>query len=316
MTTTPQPTVLLLGPTAGGKTSLAVTLATMLPGGGECISADSMQVYRGMDIGTAKPTKAEQGGIPHHLLDCAEPTEPYTVDHWLEAARDCEEDIRKRDRWPIIVGGTNLYVQSWLGGFMNGPEPDPRIRAELEQLEPAELRALLQQVDPPSFDRIHPNDRRRTIRALEVHRLTGQPISALQGQWEETGNRDDVVIVGLDYPVEEINRRINDRVRSMFEAGFVEETRKLHEAQRLGPQAREALGYKQILEHLEGGLDLGDTMEQVKIRTRRFAKQQRTWLRKFQHLWGGLWIKPGSDSTETIADKALAHIKKFPSTLP
>ena len=304
------PTILVLGPTAGGKTSLSIELARRLPGGGECCCADSMQIYRGMDIGTAKPTSAEQAAAPHHLLDLIEPNRAFTVDDWLTAARKCIDDIRLRKRCPIIVGGTNLYVQSLLGGFMQGPDPDPDVRAELNAKDANQLRSELERVDPDAADRIHQNDRRRTIRALEVHRLTGEPISSLQGQWDTARPPENVVLIGLEWPAEAVNRRINSRVRSMMDAGFLEEVIRLHGESRMGPQSREALGYKQLLEHLEGRLNLEEAIEQIKIRTRRFAKQQRTWLRKFRQLWGGCWIEAEGVETQSIADKALTYISR------
>jgi tRNA dimethylallyltransferase len=310
MTTTPpgQQTILILGPTAGGKTSLALSLARLLEPRGECIGADSMQVYRGMDIGTAKPDATELGGVPHHLIDVVEPTDAFTVDHWLKSAAHCEQDIISRGRVPIFVGGTNLYLQSLLGGFLEGPEPDPALRAEFDALDAPALRTRLESVDPASCQRIHPNDRRRTIRALEVHALTGNPISMMQGQWEAAPRRTDVRIIGLQWDPEDINPRINARVKLMFESGFVEEVRALRDADRLGPQAAEALGYKQISEHLAGLRSLQDTIEEVKIRTRRFAKQQRTWLRRFQHVFGGFWFKPAGISSEDSVSKALTNI--------
>ena len=181
-----RPIILIVGPTAGGKTSLSVDLAIRLPGGGECISADSMQVYRGMDIGTAKPTHEERRGVPHHLLDVADPsTDGFTVAEWREQADEAVADIRSRGLWPIVVGGTNLYVRALLEGVFEGPAADPAIRAELEAMEPEKLRSMLEELDPVSAERIHPNDQRRTIRALEVHRLSGQTLSSQQQQWSE-----------------------------------------------------------------------------------------------------------------------------------
>ncbi|MDG2291324.1 MAG: tRNA (adenosine(37)-N6)-dimethylallyltransferase MiaA, partial [Phycisphaerales bacterium] len=259
-------------------------------------------------IGTAKPTAAEQAAAPHHLLDLIEPNKAFTVDDWLTAARTCIDDIRLRKRFPIIVGGTNLYVQSLLGGFMQGPDPDPDVRAELNAMDATQLRSELERVDPDAAERIHQNDRRRTIRALEVHRLTGESISSLQGQWDAARPPEDVVLIGLEWSAEAVNRRINSRVRSMMDAGFLEEVTHLHAAGRLGPQSREALGYKQLLEHLDGQLNLEEAIEQIKIRTRRFAKQQRTWLRKFRQLWGGCWIEAEGEEAQDIANKALTYI--------
>jgi tRNA dimethylallyltransferase len=303
------PIIVIVGPTAGGKTAFAIQLAQRLPGGGECISADSMQVYRGMDIGTAKPTAAERALVPHHLIDISDPAvSDFTVDRWLKAAERCIAEIRARGKWPIVVGGTNLYVKALLEGMFEGPAADGNLRNQMEDLPIDRLREELERIDPEAAARIHRNDRRRAIRAIEVFRGTGQPISALQSQWNRRQVRKDALVIGLDYPAPVINRRINTRIRAMMDRGLLDEVRRLRESDRLGPQAREALGYKQILEHLEGHLSLEDAVEQIKIRTRRFAKQQRTWLRQFRALPRLRWfIMNEADSSPPI-DEALVWI--------
>ena len=317
------PVLLILGPTAGGKTRLAIDIAKSLSGGaGEIISADSMQVYRGMDIGTAKPPAQEREGIPHHLIDLVEPDDDsFSVDRWLELADQAIRDIRLRGNTPIIVGGTNLYVRAFLEGLMEGPEPDPELRAQLNQLELAELRAQLEQCDPASAQRIHPNDRKRTVRALEVFHQTGKPLSELQTQWSAgplAPVRKDTIIIGLDYPVDVINRRINARVAAMMAAGFLQEVRQLHSAGRLGRNAREALGYKQLIDHLESRCSLEEAVEQIKIRTRRYAKQQRTWLRRFRHQPGvpSFWLPAAELSAQELAGQALAHLARITRERP
>lgn len=308
-----RPIILILGPTAGGKTALAIELARRLPGGGECICADSMQVYRGMDIGTAKPTPDERTAVPHHLFDIAEPSDDgFTVDRWRDLAERTIREIRGRGHWPIVVGGTNLYIQALLYGLISGPEPDRALRAKLDALPAGELRGWLERVDPHAAARIHPHDRKRTIRAVEVFEQTGTPLSAQQTQWESGTPRNDVCIIGLEYSVESINRRINLRVRAMMEAGLVEEVRRLHETGHLGRQAAEALGYKQILQYLRGEIDLEEAVEQIKIRTRRFAKQQRTWLRRFRALTPSVWLNAGEEigghSPQILAEQAIVAI--------
>ncbi len=311
------PAVLILGPTAGGKTSLSIALAERLPGGGEVITADSMQVYRGMDVGTAKPTPEERRGIPHHLLDLASPDDDgFTVDTWLEAADAAIEDVRARGRWPLVVGGTNLYVKALLFGLDFGPPPDEAVRAGLWALPREERRARLEAVDPESAARIHPRDDRRTVRALEVHALAGRPLSAIQRTWSGPPRRHDVVILGLEWPVEAINRRINRRVHAMMEAGLLEEVRSLLAGPGLGTQARQALGYRQLVEYLESGdadgpkadVRLAEAVEQIKIRTRRYAKQQRTWLKRFRGLPRSFFLSAGDDDPEATAEQALASI--------
>jgi tRNA dimethylallyltransferase len=299
------PILLILGPTAGGKTSLSIELARAVPGGGECICADSMQVYKGMNIGTAKPTAAEQAAAPHHLLDLVEPDEPFSVDVWLGLAEETIASLRRRGRVPIVVGGTNLYIQALLEGLFDGPAPDAELRRRLGELDPAQLRARLESVDPAAASRIHRNDRKRTIRALEVHEQSGQRMSDLQTQWGHAQPRSDVRIIGLQWPVEAVNSRINARVRAMMAAGLLEEVRGLLQGGRLGPQAREALGYKQLVDHLEGRLTLEEAVEQIKIRTRRFAKQQRTWLRRFRSHPGSRWLPAAGVETQELVRQSL-----------
>lgn len=270
---------IIAGPTAGGKTALAVELALRLAPA-HVVSADSMLLYRGMDIGTAKPTATERGGVPHHLVDICDPAEAFTVHNWLRAATAAIGTILSSGSRPIVVGGTHLYIKSLLDGLFDGPGASESIRAELDALDNDALRAALLAADPAAAARLHPNDRRRTIRALEVFRLTGTPISALQKQWDADRPESPYRLVVLAWPTELINRRINDRVRQMVAQGFVDEARGLWEARRLGPQAREALGYKQLFSHFEGRCSLDDAIEQIKIETRRFAKNQRTWLRR------------------------------------
>jgi tRNA dimethylallyltransferase len=309
------PIVLILGPTAGGKTELAIALAGRLPGGGECICADSMQVYRGMDIGTAKPTAGQRAQVPHHLLDLLDPGEDgFSVDTWLGLAQGAIAEVRARARYPIVVGGTNLYVQALLEGLQEGPAPDPQLRTELEAGDPVALRRRLEAIDPEAARRIHPNDRKRTIRAVEVYELTGRRISAMQRQWHRGEPRRDVRIIGLDYSVEAINTRINARVRAMIADGLVEEVRGLGNGP--GRQAAEALGYRQVLDHLAGRLSLEEAVEQIKIRTRRFARQQRTWLRRFRIHPQATWLAADGLSTQELVEKSLAAICRPPERRP
>jgi tRNA dimethylallyltransferase len=302
-----KPIILILGPTAGGKTRLAIDLANAI--GGECICADSMQVYRGMDIGTAKPTVKERAAAPHHLLDVADPSDAgFTVDTWLSMAERVIAEVRSRDRYPIVVGGTNLYIKALLHGLFEGPEPHPQLRQRLQAMDEDALRARLEAVDPKAAQRIHRNDRKRTIRAIEVFEQTGKPLSEHQSQWDSGQVREDVRIIGLDYPPEDINPRINARVRQMIDAGLVEEVRTLYEKGALGPQAREALGYKQIMDHLEGRCTLEEAIEQIKIRTRRYAKQQRTWLRRFRAHPGSLWLDASRLSPEQLLEEAVRRL--------
>jgi tRNA dimethylallyltransferase len=319
--------IVLVGPTAGGKSELAVALAQRL--GGEVLSADSMQVYRHMDAGTAKPSAELRARVPHHLLDIVEPTERFTVADWLTRAEELIAGLRGRGLRPIIVGGTNLYIKALLEGMFSpgsadGRETDldagidPAFRASLAEVPGAQLHQKLTAVDPPAAARIHPNDRKKLIRALEVFHLTGRPISSWQKQWQPApapgtdpaaqapGYRHDPILIGLDWPVEAIHRRINARVKQMFfpaacgstSESLPDEVRRLEAAGLLGPQARQALGYKQVCEHLAGGLTLDGAFEKTKILTRRFAKSQRTWLKRYR---GVAWLAPAEEGALTQA---------------
>ena len=277
---------LVIGPTASGKTALAIALARGLPGGGEILSADSMQIYRGMDIGTAKPDDVERAAAPHHLIDVADPFEgaaPFTVHDWLRGANGLVSELAQREKIPIVAGGTSLYARAFLEGLVDVPPPDPAVRALLEARETADIRRELERVDPTAAERIHANDRRRTVRALEVHATTGTPLSAQQTQWDPalvTPQRP-VVVVALVWDTHELNRRINARVKQMMAAGFLDEVERLTTIGCLHQQAREALGYRELAQHLKGELPLDDAIESIKIRSRQYAKKQRTWLRRF-----------------------------------
>lgn len=307
----------IIGPTAGGKTSLAVELA-LLAGKGEIVTSDSIQIYKGLDIGSAKPTLEERRGVTHHLIDIVEPIERFTVHDWLAAAERTIVEVRARGNLPIVVGGTHLYAKAFLEGMFEGPEGDEAYRAQLRGRGLTALREELERVDPDAARKINANDERRTIRALEVYHLTGKPITAHQQQWDrEDHRRQDVLLVGLDWPSELINPRINARVKQMMDQGLVEETRRLLEAGRFGIQAREALGYKQLIAHFEhvGGMaarpgfeTLENAIEQIKIETRRFAKNQRTWLKRLRSFPNAIWIDAAIEPPETWARKIMERL--------
>lgn len=318
----------IVGPTAGGKSSLAVEVAlafasrgTPAPIAAEILTADAFQLYRGMDIGTAKPTLADRKNIPHHLIDVRDPRDPtpFTVHDWLHAAGAAIADCRARNTIPILVGGTHLYIQNFLTGMFQGPGADEALRAELRARGLANLREELERVDPDAARRIHPNDERRTIRALEVFRLTGTPISEHQKQWGAEARTDCVLII-LDWPTELINRRINARVKQMMADGFLEEVQRLKAegafAASANPQAREALGYKQLLAHLNGNCSLEDAVEQIKIDTRHFAKAQRTWLRRLRMTPGSVVIDAATTPVEEWASIVLKACSEQGPTPP
>jgi len=313
----------VVGPTAGGKSEVAVRLAEALDG--EIINADSMQVYRRLEVGTAKPTVDQRARVPHHLVDVVEPTEPWTVADWLEAAEGAIAAIRGRGRLPIVVGGTNLYLKALLEGFFEGPPADPAFRATLAEVPAPRLHERLEEADPVAAARIDRRDHKRLVRALEVYHTTGQRISELQRQWEarrEQPYRHRPVIVGLDWPRERINRRINARVKAMFEPtpsgsggseDLIEETRRLEAAGLLGAQAREALGTKQVRAYLAGELTRAEAIERVKIETRRFAKQQRTWLKRYR---GVHWLEAGRGDPDELAAAAIRIVAEATGRTP
>lgn len=315
----PQRVIVILGPTAGGKSDLAMELARRL--GGELVSADSMQVYRGMDIGTAKPTRGEQAEIAHHAIDLVDATEEgFTVARWLKVADAAIFDIRSRGKVPIVVGGTNLYIRAFLEGLDEAPAADAAFRAALEAVPSAELHARLKAQDPPAAARLHPNDRRRITRALEIAHATGETASERRNAWNESGvtpRRDDLFTVILDWPVETINRRINARVRRMLDAGFVEEVAGLVARGGLCAQARAACGYEEMIAAIGDGTrpprasGLEEAVEQTKIRSRRLAKQQRTWLKRFRALKPGIAIDCSDATTASqLADACTAALAR------
>jgi tRNA dimethylallyltransferase len=271
----------LSGATATGKTAIGVALAQQI--GAEVISLDSMTVYRGMDIGTAKPSPDERAAVPHHLIDIVDPSVEFSVAQYVDAVSATVADIRSRGKEPLFVGGTPLYLKSLLRGLFDGPPADWQVRQEIEQElahvgQPALYDRLLQ-IDPVAASHIHPNDKRRLIRALEVHRATGQPISHQQLQFEEGRPAEDCRVFVLRRPREELHRRIEERVRMMVGAGLVDEVRQLTSAGELGRTARQAVGYREALSYLAGEYDHDEMVARITYRTRRFAKRQGTWFR-------------------------------------
>ncbi len=294
---------ILAGPTAVGKSAVGLELAERL--NAEIVALDSMTVYRGMDIGTAKPSLADQSRVPHHLLDVIDPHEEYSLADYLRAATVACEGIISRGRIPLFVGGTGLYLRGLLRGLFEGPSADWAIRRELEEVEKSQgagaLHRQLQTVDPESAAWLHPNDQRRIIRALEVFQLTGEPLSRLQQEATLPADQRPIHVYWLEPPREWLHERINRRVEAMFAAGLVDEVRRLLELpQGLGRSARQALGYKEVLDHFEGTLTLPATVETLQIRTRQFAKRQHTWFRNLPECRA--WPVNGSESPAEIAE--------------
>ncbi len=302
---------MIVGPTAGGKTALGVELATRMtsPDGstGQVVTADAYQIYSDLNIGTAKPTPKEQSGIKHHLMDIVGLKDRFTVHDWLGRAEPLVSSLRAQGITPVLVGGTNLYIKAFLDGLFQAPEPSEEVRAQVEEMPQPQRRAMLSEVDPDAHARIDAADIRRTRRALEVYLQSGTPITALQQQWDaEKPIRPEAVLVGLDWPVEAINARINLRVKHMIEQGLVEEARALFEADAFGPQSREAIGYKQLIAHFEGRCTLDEAIERIKIDTRRFAKNQRTWLKRLRAREGSIWVNAEGRDAADIADEVIS----------
>ena len=270
----------LTGPTASGKTTLGIALAKRLDA--EIISMDSMAIYRFMDIGTAKPTLAERTEVPHHLIDILDPSEEFSVSDYLQAAKQVTLEIRSRGKQVLFVGGTPLYLKGLLRGLFEGPSADPVLREELTRLAESgvNLHQRLAEIDPQAAKRLHPNDHRRIIRAIEVYELTGKPISFHQTQFETPASKAEHQVFVLDWEKEELNRRIDRRVEMMFEQGFLEEARWLSKRP-LSKTASQAVGYKELFDYFatETKLSLEETIALIQLHTRQFAKRQRTWFR-------------------------------------
>jgi len=300
--------ILILGVTASGKGRLAFDLAEHLDA--EIISIDSMKVYRRMDIGTAKPPKEARQRVKYHLIDVVEPSDSFSAGAFIDAASDAMEQINGRNRKIVAVGGTALYIKSLLYGLFDGAGTDENIRTELraraEAEGLAELHRELTKIDPDAAERINPNDARRIVRALEVYQLTGKPISSFQKQWEQRQMKHNWTIIGLRREKADASSRINKRVKKMIEAGLVDEVKSLLDEEKpLGKQARCAIGYAEIIEHLSFQASLEDAIEAIKINSRRLAKGQRTWLKTFQNVH---WLDIAEDET---AEQILAGTKRL-----
>lgn len=272
----------LTGPTASGKTTIGLQVAHQIDA--EIVALDSMSVYRDMDIGTAKPTLQQQQQVRHHLLDIVAPNETFSVSDYVARAEEVVREIRNRQKQVLFVGGTPLYLKSLLRGMFEGPPADEAFRREVleetNRVGKEALHARLQLVDPLSAAKLHPHDTRRIIRALEVFRATGEPISHLQLQFEEGRAAEECRVFVLDWPRAVLHERINARVETMFDEGLVDEVRHLLEKYgELGKTARQAVGYQETLEHLAGKSDLTETIHTTQARTRQFAKRQLTWFR-------------------------------------
>ena len=294
----PPKILVICGPTASGKTALAVELA--LRHHGEVVSADSMQIYRRMDIGTAKPTREEMRGVPHHMLDVADPEEDFSVARYVDMAAKCVDDILSRGKLPILAGGTGLYIDSLLSGRTFAPfQPDSPLRGQLEEQLRREggaaMLSRLAQVDPDSAARLHPNDEKRIVRALEVYQSTGKTITQHNLETQAIPPRYDALTLALAFErPEDMWSRIDRRVDQMMDQGLVAEVQGLLDS---GVPAKctamQAIGYKEMAAALLSGGDVRSAAEEIQLRSRQYAKRQLTWFRRDPEI---RWFRPDDDA--------------------
>ena len=292
------------GPTASGKTAVAIQLC--LRAGGEVISCDSMQIYRGMDIGTAKPTREERRGIPHYMLDVVDPGENYSVSAFSEAADAHAEDIASRGRVPVLCGGTGLYMDAVLKPMRFSEKSSDELRASLKAVAaqeggPLMLHERLRQIDPDSAARLHPNDLRRVIRAIEVYELTGRTLTEQMKIDQLTPPRYDSVQFALEWPRDALYRRINDRVDIMIEQGLKGEVEALLDSGvSLDATSMQGLGYKEMAAFLMGRVSFDHAVESIKQGTRHYAKRQITWFKRDKTV---TWLDAASRTPDSLSDE-------------
>ena len=296
--------IFVVGPTAVGKSAVALELARLV--NAEIVSADSMQVYRGMDIGTAKPTDAERAAVPHHLLDICEVKELFDVKQFVDRASSAISDISSRGKTPLVVGGTGLYVRALRRGLFEGPSRNPKLRERLEKMSVPELYDELQRVDPLTTQTIDRHNPRRLVRALEVFYETGKPIAEFQGEWKTENikqERGHCFGFCLNRERYDLYERIEQRVDAQIAAGWVDEVRGLMGCGlEQNKTAMQAAGYREFAAHLSGELALSGAIAQIKTRTRQLARRQLTWFRREPQLD---WIEirrdePSGDTARRI----------------
>ena len=288
--------IFIAGPTGTGKTSVSVRITKK--NRGEIISVDSMQVYRGLDIGTAKPTKRELESVPHHLIDVVEPTENFDASTFVEMAGE----VAKRITTPIFCGGTGLYFKAWLEGLGQAPGGDIDLREKLEDIETEALLDELLEKDPDTHQVIDHKNRRRLVRAVEVIRLTGRPFSTQRADWNREVPPNFFI---LQREPEDLRQRIDRRVDQMFVDGLVEETRSLLPALKSNRTAQQAIGYRQVIGHLRGERDLRETVALVKSRTWQYARRQQTWFRK---MTGAIRIEMAPDESSATTTQRIIDL--------
>lgn len=305
--------IAVAGPTASGKTALSIEIAKEF--GGEIVSCDSMQIYKGMDVGTAKPTEEEKAGIVHHMIDVAEPFENYSVVNYKNDAEKSIDDILSRGKLPVMVGGTGLYMDSVLNN-VKFSEADDKISNERERLNrlyeengKEYIHLMLRNIDPESAEKIHPNNVRRVIRALEIYYTTGKTMTEANEESVQPKKYDSLVI-GLSWDREVLNERINRRVDLMVERGLVDEVIALkNTGVTKNCTAMQAIGYKEIYSYLDGEVTLLEAIEKIKLESRKYAKRQMTWLRRNKDI---KWILLQNDyNLNKIYEQCFTLVKKF-----
>ncbi len=304
-----QELIVIAGPTASGKTACAAALCRLI--GGEVISADSMQIYRGMDILSAKPTAEEMRGVPHHMIGIADPAEKFSAPRYRDMAKKVIAEVAARGRRPVLCGGTGLYINAVTRPMEFSERCDAVLRGELLALAEApggrrRLHDMLREIDPEAAEKLHENDVRRVSRAIEVYRLTGRTQSEqIRMDARREGEYRETMFV-LRWPREELYRRIDARVEDMLRAGLVEEVRRLRMDERLHPTALQAIGYKEIAAALDGKLSMGEAVALVKQLSRNYAKKQMTWFRRDPR---SIWIDVPGKTPEEIAAEMCAQMK-------
>jgi tRNA dimethylallyltransferase len=313
------PIVVVAGPTASGKTAAALTLARALDG--ELVGADSVQVYRGFDVGSAKPTHEELGAIPHHLLDVIDPDGFVDAVIYAVLADAAIDDVHARGRLPIVVGGTGLWIRALVRGLLDVPPPDPTIRAALEAevaaLGAPTLHARLRSVDPLAATAIHPNDAFRIVRALEIHAQTGRPAGELRAEHALGSPRAPTFFATLEVPPDVLQPRIDARLHAMLEAGFVDEVSGLLERWPRTTRAFGSVGYKEMVAHVLDGVPLDETLAAMRKSTRVYARRQRTWFAREPRVdrdprgvdWRG-------DASRLVSPDTIAAIRRWRTSLP
>ncbi len=300
------PGIVVVGPTASGKSRLGIGLARRH--GGEILGCDALQLYRGMDVGTAKATAAERLGVPHHMIDILDPTEEFSAGAYSSRARAVLEDIRGRRRIPLVVGGTGFYLRALLEGLFAGPSRDEALRARMRRIiergGPGRLHRALGRVDPASAARIAAADGERIIRAYEIYLSSGRPMSWWQGRPRDALGGWRWLKIGIRLPRAVLYARIDARVDAMFRAGLLEEVRGLVERFGHGAPAFKGIGYRQAVRHLDGALSLEEAVEETKRESRRYAKRQSTWFGRDPEI---AWIDDDGESLEEKADRLVAR---------